>query len=471
MIFSTLTFLLFFSICYGAYWCCSSRQLRHGLLLVLSFVFYGWWDWRFLALIGFVILVSWATPLLYKRAPSHRRMIFITGISLILVQLGVFKYYNFFVSSLQGVLNLAGIQAHVSSLQIILPVGISFFSFQAISYLVDAIKGRSPISNLKDVALYIAFFPQLVAGPIVRSEDFLPQLKEDKRNGADVLFSGMIIFLRGFIYKTVFADTIAPFVDTVYAQPELFSPDARVFATIGFYAQIYFDFAGYSAMAIGIAKMLGFDLPDNFRFPYISRSLIEFWRRWHISLSSWLRDYLYIPLGGNLKGPLFRYKNIMVTMLLGGLWHGASWAFVIWGGFHGLGLLINHAFRNRCAALKKAYRAPVFILQGIVFWGLTQLVVLLCWIPFRADNLDHVWSILQGFVGMGGSYPAEAVDIPYVLILLPLFIDHLFLSGIVRIRNKPQLPYWATAAILGMIFSVALSLLQLKVQPFIYFQF
>ncbi|MFM8459616.1 MAG: MBOAT family O-acyltransferase, partial [Chthoniobacterales bacterium] len=335
MIFTTLTFAIFLALVLPLYWSLRSDRWRLPLLFAANFVFYGWWDWRFTALLFFVIVVAYAGGLLLARAvPSSRRAkaILLISCGVQLAVLGYFKYADFFIANVRSVAESMGLQPGWTALHLILPVGISFYIFQAISYLVSVYRGTVGCErSFLKLGVYLGFFPHLVAGPIIHAKTFLPQLDSKRVFDPDVFLEGCRKFAIGLLYNSVFADNIAPFVDRVFADVSAQSPLAVAGGCLGFYGQIYFDFAGYSLMAIGVANMFGYFLPDNFNYPYRATSVIDFWRRWHISLSTWLRDYVYIPLGGN-RGPKWTvYRNLMVTMFLGGLWHGADWNFVLWG--------------------------------------------------------------------------------------------------------------------------------------------
>ena len=309
-----------------------SHRVKECFLLLASYFFYGYWDWRFCFLLLFVTTVSY-----FSARYSYRKFVYITGVVVPLVVLGVFKYFDFFLTSLSSI---AG--KDMGALRLILPVGISFYTFQALSYVIDVHRKKLAVeTDFVRLALYISFFPQLVAGPIVRASEFLPQLQEKRMVSFENIRWGVQVFAFGLFKKIVLADHISVFVDDVYNKPAAFHWTTIVFAIISYSIQIYFDFSGYSDMAIGCAKCFGYDFSKNFDLPYISRNVTEFWRRWHISLSSWLREYLYIPLGGNRKGKFRQYFNLFLTMLLGGLWHGANWTFVFWGGLNGLALCVD----------------------------------------------------------------------------------------------------------------------------------
>jgi len=466
MIFTDAIFYAFLAIVFAAYWIVKGKELRLGILLIASAVFYGWWDWRFLFLIAFVIGVSWLTALqAAKREPGERtrRRWLVFGIAANLIVLGFFKYANFFAGSAAESLRAIGIEPGWTLLNILLPVGISFYVFQAISYIVDVARGHlAPEQRLRRVALYIAFFPQLVAGPIVRAASFFPQMDRDKRLTRGLLASGLKAFLLGLAYKAGIADHLAPFVDPVYgdtftpgdADLSQWSNAALIGATFAFAGQIYFDFAGYSLMAIGVARWFGFYIPRNFDYPYAATSIQDFWRRWHISLSSWLRDYLYIPLGGNRGGRLATYRNLMATMVLGGLWHGAAWTFVAWGALHGAGLVVNRLAKTATGAV-----------LGLV---LTQFFVLLCWVPFRAEDFGDVLTVWSAFTGLREGGPGM---LSWLVFAVPALIALDAILGKLAPRLAPlrqPLLYWAG---LGALAGIVLALYPLDAAPFVYFQF
>jgi alginate O-acetyltransferase complex protein AlgI len=482
MLFNSGSFFFFLLLLLPAYWLLPSNFLRKLLLVGGSFVFYGWWDWRFLGLLTFVILSVFfgARLVLTERRKGNRQrsLIYLWGcIGLELAVLGFFKYFNFFEDNLVWALQSVGIHAVASSLtfRVILPIGISFYTFHAITLAVDTFRGTVDREvSLLDVALYIAFFPQLVAGPIVRATVFLPQLKEKRLLHGDDLFEALQSIGLGFLYKVVFADAIAPFVDSVFQAPAQFSWVYLFAGGLGFYCQIYFDFNGYSLIAIGVSRLFGYRLPDNFNFPYCATSLTNFWRRWHISLSTWLRDYLYIPLGGNRVSMWKQLRNLMTTMLLGGLWHGASWNFVLWGGMHGAVLCAEKLIRSGQSSRTKEQRE--FSLSiGVVFgWLVSQVVVFLLWIPFRASNFHDTLNFITGMFSIrSGSSPAEqsAGAIPWLLLVLPIVCDTFVVRSLRVWREKPALnPELAFAILVLATLCVGL-IARTGLRPFIYFQF
>jgi alginate O-acetyltransferase complex protein AlgI len=354
-------------------------------LLLTSYFFYAYWDYRFLPLILASTWIAYFSAIgIHKENNLNRKKLYLTA-SLCgnLGILGFFKYYNFFVESAN--LFLSNVNLAVHHLNIILPIGISFFIFQSISYVIDVFRERiDPSKNFLEFSLYIGFFPQLLAGPIVRARCFLPQVSKHLNFTIKNLHKGVQIFLFGLFLKLVIADNIATIIDPVFDNPENYDPLSAWIAIVGFSFQILCDFWGYSDMAIGMALILGFELPSNFKTPYLSTNLFNFWRRWHISLSSWLRDYLYIPLGGNKKGHYRTCCNVFITMALGGMWHGATWNFMLWGIYHGAGLLIN----------KIVNILDFKILNGLIGtafgWLFTYSFICFGWVLFRGQNMEIV---------------------------------------------------------------------------------
>ena len=397
MVFNSLPFVIFFVIVCGLMaltnvnrvkallpWPLNS--LRHVLLLLASYVFYGWWNWKCCFLMLGLTVVAYGCAAAYEK--DGRKLWVTLGVVVPLVILGIFKYFNFFVDSFCALFGIA----RAGSLNILLPVGISFYTFQSLSYTIDVYRGKVRAEkSFVNVALYIAFFPQLVAGPIVKAGEYIPQLYEDRNISLDHLQQGVQAFALGLFKKVVIADNISIFVDAVYDTPAAFHAVTVLLAVAAYSIQIYCDFSGYSDMAVGCAKCLGYDLPRNFNLPYISKNVTEFWKRWHISLSTWLMEYLYFPLGGNRKGTVRRYINLMLTMLIGGLWHGASWTFVAWGGLHGLALCVHKLFLK--AAQGREKKGNPF-LSALSVLG-TFCFVSLCWVFFRAGDFVTAMRVFQ----------------------------------------------------------------------------
>src|SRR3989338_667944 len=382
MVFSSNVFLfLFLPIFFGLYYL-SGQRYRNLLLLIASYVFYAWWRVDFLLLFVAVTLWNYWFGLKIHAAgigsKAAQRWV-LAGVVGNLATLGYFKYANFGVANINAVLEAAGMQPFVLT-HVILPIGISFYIFQSISYLIDVYRGDTePTSNLINFAAFIALFPQLIAGPVLRYKDLADQFT-DRTHTVDKFSEGDTRFMQGFIKKVFIADSLAPLADHFFGLANPSTGDAWLGA-LAYTAQLYFDFSGYSDMAIGLGLMMGFRFMENFNQPYMSQSITEFWRRWHISLSTWLRDYLYVPLGGNRHGTFATYRNLFLTMLLGGFWHGANWTFLICGAWHGTWLAIERAL-----GVNAAPSTP-----HPLKWAFTFLLVVIGWVIFRAENLDVAW--------------------------------------------------------------------------------
>lgn len=406
MLFNSIEFLCFLPIVFGLYWFVLKDSLRgqNALIVLASYVFYGAWDVRFLSLIILSSIVDFLLgQAIHDSNEQRKRKLFLfLSLGVNLGILGFFKYYGFFVDSFVDLLNGLGFQAHRSTLNIILPVGISFYTFQTLSYTIDIYRKQlEPTRDPVAFFAFVAFFPQLVAGPIERASNLLPQFLKNRTFDEQYAISGLRIMLWGFFKKVVIADRLAEYVDIVYSAPGEFQGISLIIATLFFALQIYCDFSGYSDIAIGVARLFGFDLMTNFRTPYFATSLREFWQRWHISLSTWFRDYVYIPLGGNRVGEVRKIYNLMVTFLVSGLWHGANWTFVIWGGIHGLILSFETIFRK-----STAFNFVPNIIKGLFIFT----VVCLAWIFFRANNVSDAFLIFNNtFTGLGNqlSSPVE----------------------------------------------------------------
>jgi len=411
MVFNSLPFLVFIGLFFPLYFAVRGRT-RLFLCLVASYVFYAWWDWRFLGLILTSTLIDYLIGLRLKTESDSSKRKWLLRLSVImnLGFLGFFKYFNFFVESFQAMLLSLGLEPDIHTLHIILPVGISFYTFQSMSYTIDVYNKKIPVErDFLRFATFIAFFPQLVAGPIVRARELLPQFGEDIRFEWNRFSFGLAQVLWGFFKKVAVADSLAPFVDQCFSAPESFS---AIHLSLGvfFYAfQIYCDFSGYSDIAIGLARIMGFDFPDNFRTPYFSKNFSEFWTRWHITLSSWLRDYLYIPLGGNRHGTFNTYRNLMLTMLLGGLWHGASWVFVFWGFLHGMYLVGQRLFGESYSKLLQTLNVPTFLQNGI---NILFVFLLTCvaWVFFRSPDFSTAITILGKIGAMENLAPGSIIN-------------------------------------------------------------
>ncbi|MEA2360866.1 MAG: alginate O-acetyltransferase complex protein AlgI [Thermoleophilaceae bacterium] len=464
--FPTIEFAAFFVVVFILSWALMPHpRAWRPFILVASYFFYGWLDWRWVLLLVGSTLVNTVAAQVIARSPSQqtRKRALIAAISFDLGLLCVFKYLGFFVSEVDGALDSIGLGSPMPLLQIVLPIGISFFTFQAISYVVDVYRGETKAASLGDVAILQAFFPHLVAGPIVRANELLPQLRVPRDPRAVLAGPALFLIVGGLIKKTVVADELARnVVDPVFNDPSSHSGPETLLAIYGFAAQIYCDFSGYTDMAIGLALLLGFQLPQNFNRPYLALSLQDFWRRWHMTLSRWLRDYLYIPLGGNRGGPRKTIRNLMLTMLLGGLWHGAAWTFVIWGGIHGGAMSVERWTRERF----NGFHIPAWLA-----WLITFHVVCLAWIFFRSPDLSTAFDMI-GQVFAGG--PSPLVTLPMVFLVVAT-IGLQVLPGDFWERAEAWLvtrPVAVQGVAIGLVMVAADAAVgQEGVAPFIYFQF
>lgn len=470
MAFNSLQYAAFLPLVFVLYWTVL-RKRQNALLLVASYIFYGSWDWRFLSLIWISTIADYTIARALGRSEDDnvRRRLVLASVGVNLGILGFFKYFNFFTDSATALLNGFGLETSPAFLNIILPVGISFYTFQTLGYTIDVYRREmEPTDNLLDFAVYVAFFPQLVAGPIERARRLLPQI-EARRSlpRRDDLFSGVFLILLGLFKKVVIADGLAGSVNEAFARSET---GGWVMLLVGLYAfslQIYGDFSGYSNIARGTSRLLGIELMVNFEQPYLSRNITHFWRTWHISLSTWLRDYLYITLGGNRGGVNKTYRNLALTMLLGGLWHGASWNFVIWGGLHGLYLIGHRFMRDRAPKQANDPVKPRDILPILATFHL----VCLTWIFFRADGFGQAWSYLTGILTLRAGAP----DFRAISLLIPLGLMMLAIDLAQRQLGKQTAILTWSPVQRGLAFGVmvvGIVVFSGAAQvPFIYFQF
>lgn len=472
MLFPTIPFALFFLIVFAVAWTLRGRWMAHKLFLaVASLVFYGFWDARFVPLLAGMAVVNYGLGAVLGTERGRRGRGWISlAVGANLAVLCLFKYYDFFAETLAGAFAALGITAAPPLLGIALPVGISFFTFHCLSYVIDVHRGRvAPATSAVDLMLYIAFFPHLVAGPIIRASYFLPQLKAPVRKERIRTAWALTLIGTGCVKKIVVAGVVGTtLVDPVFADPAAFARFDLVLAVYGYAVQIYSDFSGYTDMAIGIAALLGFRFPNNFDHPYRAMSLREFWHRWHISLSRWLRDYVYAPLGGNRHGRTRTALNLILTMLVGGLWHGANWTFVLWGLLHGLGLAGERLIgRNRDP--DAAPGLPGRLIRRVLVFH----VVCLGWILFRSPTLDAAQSYVQAFVHPLEDAPHQATPYTVLLIAAVLLSQQLPVNQW-RVLAARQLERWPAMAV-GAAFALGLCVVDLLgpegVAPFIYFQF
>ena len=468
MLFVEFRFFWFFLAVFAVYWSLRENRTRKIWLLLCSYFFYACWNWKFL----FLIMASSAldylvgTMLARTQDPRARRGWLTLSLCANLGTIAFFKYYNFFVTSAAALLAWLGLHPSLHTLNIIIPVGVSFYTFHSMSYTIDVYREKlKPVSNILDLACFIGFFPQMVAGPIVRASAFLPQLQAIRRF-ADVDGRGaLVLFLTGFIKKACIADAVAPFVDRYFDAPWNFTAASAWVAVLFYAVQIYCDFSGYTDMAIATAGLLGYKLPVNFRFPYFAKNISDFWHRWHISLSSWLRDYLYIPLGGNRGPGWFVYRNIMVTMLLGGLWHGGAWTFVIWGGLHGLALIVHREWVRGTGENPLAQSLTRWLAwPGTVYW------VCVAWIFFRAVDLPHAAPALRSFLFLPSAGTQDLGAWMLWIVAALGFVHWLNFRGTFsNWWRRPPAPVFAAGY--GCAFAVVLLFIPPHYAPFIYFQF
>lgn len=496
MLFNSISFAAFYGVIYLGYLLSQGRLRRQNLLLLVgSYYFYGCWDWRFLSLICVSTGVDYICGRLldrgypseaadrqsaYWRRGSARKTILAISLISNLGILGFFKYCDFFTASAVSLLNTLGLGLEPRLLHIILPVGISFYTFQTLSYTIDIYLGRIRAEcGLLNFAVFVAFFPQLVAGPILRASEFLPQVSQPRRLRLQQIYEGGYLILWGLFKKVVIADNLAFWVDRVFAQsPEQLYGGAVLVAVYAFAFQIYCDFSGYTDIARGCSRMMGFDIPLNFNLPYFSTNPVEFWRRWHISLSTWLRDYLYIPLGGNRRGPRRTCINLMLTMLLGGLWHGAAWTFVVWGLYQGLLLVTYKLLQPSLDRLRRSLSKNVIYVYrlggGLLFFHL----VCLGWLIFRAESLSQalqlaeaaaqpwLWWVIQG---------ANTLEGTGLFQVLPFLIPLLVIQGFQYYKNDLNFILRRPAWVRALVYAVLIyGLLWYGVEDgktFVYFQF
>jgi len=469
MQFNSLAYAALLSVSFFLSWALSRAHLpRVVLLLAASYLFYANWRVAYLGLIVASSALDYVVGLRLFRSsdPLVRRRLLLVSLVGNLGLLGVFKYFNFFAHSARAVLLHMGVDLPPVVLDVVVPVGISFYTFQSLSYTIDIYRGALAVESPLEFFLFVAFFPQLVAGPIVRASDFLPQIKARPFLAPGAGGRGLALIALGLVKKSVIADLLAVnLVDRVFESPQIYTSAELLMGVYGYAAQIYCDFSAYTDMAIGSALLLGFILPQNFDRPYQAINLRDFWRRWHISLSTWLRDYLYISLGGSRGGTWRTYRNLALTMLLGGLWHGAAWTFVVWGAIHGMGLAFTRAFQRRFGD------APGGRLARLVKGLITFHVVCVAWIFFRAEDFPRAWDMLQGLMQRTGG-TANITPMLWALLGAAL-LTHLVPMAAVEggLRLAGRLP----APVLGLLMvAVVLAVRHAgtsEVVPFIYFQF
>lgn len=467
MLFNSSIFFAFLAIVLFLYYgFLKFRALQTWILLGASYVFYGFWDWRFLALILGSTVVDYLVAQRIQDsvdAKARRRWLWVSMAANLGV-LSFFKYFNFFATSATDLLLLLGMQPSPMTLEIILPVGISFYTFQTMSYTIDVYRGKMPATrSFRDFALFVAFFPQLVAGPIERASHFIPQIEAKRKLSLTQLEEAIYLIVYGYFLKVFLADNLGVQVNRIFEDPTKFSGLELGLGVVAFAGQIYGDFAGYSSIARGVARLFGFDLMVNFRLPYFAIDPSDFWRRWHISLSSWLRDYLYISLGGNRAGKVATLRNLVLTMLLGGLWHGAAWNFVIWGLYHGVLLVAYRLIGWPKKGWDEGWRRwPL--------WALMTIFTLIGWLIFRATSVDQILYFLAHLsleTSPNTMKIAGFLAIYWTPVLVFEWIQH-------RRRNLWVIFEWplvVRAVILGLFVAMTIAFGQRDSMEFLYFQF
>jgi alginate O-acetyltransferase complex protein AlgI len=468
VIFTEARFLVFFLIALAAYWATPSNRVRKVWLLGMSCIFYGAWDWRFLGLMMASAGLDYVAGLFMGRYPTRRSRVFWLVASLVgnLGLLGFFKYYDFFITSGTGLLQLLGLEVEPRTLGLVLPVGISFYTFQSLSYTIDVYRGHlQPVKSPVDFFLFVSFFPQLVAGPIVRATEFLPQLEEKKSFATVDVRACLTIFLVGFIKKACISDNVSPLTTQVWDDPAGHTVASTWIALFLWHAQIYCDFSGYSDMAVGTAGLMGYQLPRNFDFPYVARNIGEFWSRWHITLSTWFRDYLYISLGGSKGSTVKAVATGVVTMMLVGLWHGAGWQYIGFGVLMGGAIVVARLWESFVPAGTSLRRGATLLGPLIINYFL-----FVNWIVFRSVDWERGLEMFRSFffVDQGGT---RRIDPVWLLVPAAFFVFHALAYFKVVERVLRRVDDWTYAVGYGAVAAVALVFMSTNYQPFIYFQF
>lgn len=478
MIFNSLEYLLFLPFVFVIYWFClkRSKKFQNIFLLIMSYFFYGMWNWHFLFLLGFSTLLDFVSGIKIEKSQTKnwKKFWLVLSVLINLGFLGLFKYYNFFIESFEALLIKIGIQYNIELLQIILPVGISFYTFHGLSYVFDIYNNKIHArTNWVDYSLFVSFFPLLVAGPIERATHLLPQIETERHFNYHNVINGLKQILWGLLKKIVIADNCAQYVNLIFDDPENYNSSTLLLGAILFSFQIYGDFSGYSDIALGSARILGFELLRNFSNPYFSRNISEFWKRWHISLSSWFRDYLYIPLGGNKNGLLNQIKNVLIVFIVSGFWHGANWTFLIWGFINGvLVILDNFIFKQ---PFKNTTVATGRILPNLKEFSqilITFILVSLIWVIFRADSLNDIATYYNQLFSVSiFSIPEIRPTRLTILILIFILIEWIGRENSFAISKlfvgKSKILRWSLYIIIGC----SILFFGGKPQSFIYFQF
>ena len=474
MLFNSFIFFIFLGIVLPIFYFLPTKSAKNVFLLIASYIFYGYWDWRFCILLTITTVVDYfvGQQIFKATEQSKKRFFLIISLTFNLGILGFFKYFNFFVKSFQDLCAAFGSNVDYFHLNILLPVGLSFYVFHNISYIVDVYKNEiKPTNNIIDFGLFVVFFPQLVAGPIGRATVLLPQLSKKLSPTKEQIKEAVVLIIVGLFRKVMIGDTAGRFVDNIFGDLSHYKSIEIICGLVLFSVQIYADFSGYSLIAIGTAKLFGVELTKNFKQPYLSRNITEFWRRWHISLSSWLKDYLYITLGGNRKGKARTYINLFLTMLLGGLWHGASWNFVVWGGVHGIYLAVHKLLQKNGKI--ETENIKVFNIKVVFNIVLTYLLVLFTWIFFRSTSWDSTGIFFSKLIHWQKSeYAGWFITMTATFVLIMFLLDIFeYVSGkyeyMLNIKSRP----FRNGLLSAMFLLTLMYMFQTKSSPFIYFKF
>lgn len=482
MLFNSIDFAIFLPLVFLLYWFLLNKRLRlqNLLIVIASYFFYAWWDWRFLSLIVFSTGIDYLVGLKLKNEKNKlkRKALLWTSILVNLGLLGFFKYYNFFIENFETAFSFFGMQIQTNSLNIILPIGISFYTFQTISYTIDVYRRKIEATNdIIAFSAFVCFFPQLLAGPIERAKNFLPQFYIKREFNFSQAVDGMHQILWGLFKKIVIADSCARHANEIFNNSSEYNGSTLVMGAVFFAFQIYGDFSGYSDIAIGTSRLFGFNLKQNFAFPYFSRDIAEFWRRWHISLSSWFKDYLYIPLGGNRNGSYKTIRNVFILFVVSGFWHGANWTFIIWGvlnAFYYLPIMLVGKNRNHLIIVASRKKLPT--IKELIMMLLTFVMTTFGWIFFRAENIHHAFSYISEIFSSSLFDIPDFLDLKKVIVTICLLLFFTVLEWIGREKQHP-LQYiimkWNRASRYSLYYLIVFMILWFagKEQQFIYFQF
>jgi alginate O-acetyltransferase complex protein AlgI len=483
MLFNSLDFAIFLPIVFILYWFITNKNLnlQNFLIVAASYLFYGWWDWRFLSLILFSTIIDYTIGLKINTQENKNKRKVLLWLSIIvnLGFLGFFKYYNFFLDNFVTAFSFFGTSINAQGLNIILPVGISFYTFQTLSYTIDIYRGKlEPTKDFVAFSAFVSFFPQLVAGPIERASNLLPQFYKKRIFIKENALRGVRLILWGLAKKVVIADSIAPAVDDIFSNYERYPSTILLLGAFLFSFQIYCDFSGYSMIARGVSKLFGFELMTNFKYPYFSRNIGEFWRRWHISLSTWFRDYLYIPLGGSRVSKLLNIRNVFVIFLVSGFWHGANWTFIVWGGLHAL-LFIPSVLTKNNRKFTEDLQLNRYLLPSIGdFFRIlsTFVVVSFCWVFFRADSLNVAFLFIKKILVFDSSpisflnpYDNQPLGIEFIYLVVFIFVEYLLATKIIKMYSKNRYKGIIIDAVLLLIITISVQIGSNL--SFIYFQF